>query len=849
MDELLRDFLTETCETIDRVDAELVRFEQDPGNDQILGAIFRLVHTIKGTCGFIGLSRLERLTHAAESAIGAFREGRPVTQEAVGQILATIDRIKLILHHLELKQCEPDGDDAELVRGLLASSGETDTHTVSSEPPPLPVLVEPFPTETMAELPPPVAGEASAATISARTIRVAVDTIERLMTTVSELVLTRNQLMDIARRQDDSDYKLPLQRLSTVTAELQESVMKTRMQPIAGLWQKLPRLVRDLSAELGKDIEIEFAGGETELDRQVLELIKDPLTHLVRNAADHGIETPEVRRLRGKPPRGTIRLSAHHEGGTISLEIEDDGRGLDIAGIRAKVLREGLASEAELDRMGEAMIARFIFHPGFSTARTVSHVSGRGVGMDVVRNNVEEIGGSVDLRWVPGQGTAFSIKIPLTLAIVAALIVESGGQRFAIPQTSVVELVRVRPGSDQRIEIINGRSLLRLRDKLLPIGHLGELLDLDPGGDARRGSKGFIVVMKVGRIHFGLAVQGVFHTEEIVVKPMSARLRQIGVFSGTTILGDGAVILILDPNGIASQIGHSAAVVADEHETPSAHELRGPKATPLLVFRAGGGDPKAVPLALVTRLEEVDVAAIEQVGGRRMLQYRGELIPIIPADPQVKLREAGIQPLLIITDGQLCMGLAVDDIVDIVEEPLEVSLTTDRPGLVGSAVVRGRATGVLDIGHFLPLAHPDWRRKSAGSSTGPARDQRPRALLVEASPFYRGLLVPMLDAAGYDVTEAVDRRQALGLLAEGGHYAIVACDLDGEDAAGLDLVETMAAQRGGPDTRAVGLSARPIASIIARARSLGFASVASKFDRHAIGEAVRAADPNYGAAA
>jgi two-component system chemotaxis sensor kinase CheA len=845
MDELLRDFLTETCETIDTVDAELVRFEQDPSNEQILGAIFRLVHTIKGTCGFIGLSRLERLTHAAESAIGAFREGRPVTQEAVGQILATIDRIKLILRHLELHETEPDGDDADLVQQLLAVSGEDpeerrpEAWSADDDLVPLaaPVLPDPIPAQD----------HEPAAAIASRTIRVAVDTIEQLMTTVSELVLTRNQLMDIARRDEDSEYKLPLQRLSAVTAELQESVMKTRMQPIAGLWQKLPRLVRDLSAELGKEIEIEFSGGETELDRQVLELIKDPLTHLVRNAADHGIETPEVRRLRGKPPRGTIRLSAHHEGGTITIEIADDGRGLDIGAIRAKVLREGLAGEPELERMDEGKIARFIFHPGFSTARAVSHVSGRGVGMDVVRSNVEEIGGTVGVHWTPGHGTAVSIKIPLTLAIVSALIVEAAGQRFAIPQMSVVELVRIRHGSDQRIETIHGRSVLRLRDKLLPVGHLDELLDLVAPDAPPRPTKGFIVVMKVGRTSFGLAVQSVFHTEEIVVKPMSARLRQIGVFSGTTILGDGTVILILDPNGVAAQIGQFAASVGEDHEATVPTEASGHKSTSLLVFKAGGGDPRALPLALVTRLEEVDIHAIERVGGRRMLQYRGELLPIVPADPEVRPTEAGVQPLLVITDGQMSMGLAVDEILDIVEEPLEISLSADRPGLLGSAVVRGRATGIIDVAHFLPLAHGG--RLPDASNPG-AEIRRPRALLIEGSPFYRALITPQLSASGFEVVEAADLRQALETCRADNRFDVLLCDLDRDgDEPGASAERVLAAMLAAGPVRAVALSARPGATAIARARAAGFDAVVSKFDRPALRDALLGSDPRVGVAA
>jgi two-component system, chemotaxis family, sensor kinase CheA len=889
MDDLLRDFLTETSETIDRVDAQLVLFEQDPDNQPILGQIFRLVHTIKGTCGFIGLSRLERLTHAAESVIGGFSEGRSVTAPAVSQILATIDRIKLILRGLEATGSEPQGDDADLIASLLALAGECDnghapepmidTDEILFGKPaavdlasPLPVSPHPAPARRAeaasapdrAGPPAPQAalGETSAGPAS-RSIRIGIETIEQLMTTVSELVLTRNQLMEIARRTEDQRFKLPLQRLSTVTAELQESVMKARMQPISGLWQKLPRLVRDLSSELGKDIDITFQGGETELDRQVLECIKDPLTHLVRNAADHGIEPADVRQAQGKSPRGTIRLCAYHEGGTITIEISDDGRGLDMAAIRNKVLREQLATEAEIERLGEAKLARFIFHPGFSTAHALSRVSGRGVGMDVVRSNIEEIGGTVDVSWKLGHGTVFSIKIPLTLAIVSALIVETRGQRFAIPQLSVVELVRTRPGSDHRVEVINGRSVLRLRDKLLPVGHLSDLLELsapsapEPQDQGPRGpalsppallaqslaaqslpaqirttgapaAKGFIVVVKVGRSQFGLAVQGVFHTEEIVVKPMSQRLRQIGVFSGTTILGDGNVILILDPNGLAASVG---AVQGSPYDTAEATKAKPDRdlaeTTPLLLFRAGQ-DTRAIPLSLVARLEEIDVGSIETVGERAMVQYRGELMPVIPADPRSGLQSEGIQPLLVISEGSRSMGLGVDEIVDIVEEPLEISLGAGQPGVVGSAVVRGRATAILDIAHFMLQAHPDWISSTRGKARADAG--RRRLLLVDGSPFFRGLLIPMLGAAGYDIVAAADLAQALEINAAAGPFDAVVCDVDAAPEQGLAAVQSLMRQ----GIQAVATSARPGALAIARARALGLASVASKFHREAL---------------
>jgi two-component system chemotaxis sensor kinase CheA len=479
-----------------------------------------------------------------------------------------------------------------------------------------------------------------------QSLRVPVDTLEHLMTMVSELVLTRNQLLEIVRRHEESEFKGPLQRLSNVTAQLQDGVMKTRMQPIGNAWQKLPRIVRDLSNDLGKKIELEMQGADTELDRQVLDLIKDPLTHMVRNSADHGLETPEQRRAAGKPEHGLIRLSAYHEGGYIIIRIADDGRGLDTERIKAKAVMHGLVSESDVEKLSETQIHKFIFAPGFSTATKITNVSGRGVGMDVVRNNIDQIGGTIDVKSVAGAGLSFTIKIPLTLAIVAALIVEAGGHRFAIPQLSVVELVRARGGGEHRIERIKDTRVLRLRDKLLPLVSLRRLFNLD--GEAAEIDGGFIVVTQVGSQSFGIVVDGVFHTEEIVVKPLSSKLRHISMFSGNTILGDGSVIMIIDPNGVAQAFGTN---VASQLAAAEASEVRSAvvagATTSLLVFRAGSMQPKAVPLSLITRLEEIDARKIELSNGRHMVQYRGHLMPLVSMGETVRVKGEGAQPLLV----------------------------------------------------------------------------------------------------------------------------------------------------------------------------------------------------------
>ena len=883
MDDLLQEFLIETNESLDVVDVELVRFEQEPNNAQILGNVFRLVHTIKGTCGFLGLPRLEALAHAAENLMSKFRDGMPVTGDAVTLVLFAIDRIKDILAGLEKNQREPEGTDTDLIRSLeemvlqtianaaaaksaaskAPKAGSFDpnrvSHTVGTlvrqtlerpllpgevsldelerafreTPGPVPAIGKPVAEPAAKSEPrkaekPAAEKDESEATVSSKSIRVSVDTLENLMTMVSELVLTRNQLLDIVRRHGESEFKVPLQRLSNVTAELQDGVMRTRMQPIGNAWQKLPRIVRGLTAELGKDIELEMHGSDTELDRQVLDRIKDPLTHMVRISADHGLESRADRIAAGKPEKGIIRLSAYHEGGHIIICLADDGRGLDTRRIRDKALASGLATEAELDKMSEQQIQKFIFTPGFSTAQTVSSVSGRGVGMDVVRSNIDQIGGSIDVQSVQGKGLSFTIKIPLTLAIISALIVESGGERFAIPQLSVVELVRVHAKSEHRIERIKDAAVLRLRNKLLPLTRLSSLLKLD--GDKAIPDKGFIVVTHVGAQTFGVVVDNVFHTEEIVVKPMSTKLRHIGMFSGNTILGDGSVIMIIDPNGVSQEIGASVASTAAAHTETEAEQRATAKTTSQLVLRAGSRQPKAVPLSLITRLEEIDCQKIELSNGRHMVQYRGQLMPLVQISEDAAIKREGAQSLLVFSDGNRSMGLVVDEIVDIVDDVLDIQVGSDRAGVLGSAVVRGQATEIIDVGHFLPLAYPDWFR---GQDLRVSQRER-TLLLVDDSAFFRNMLSPVLKAAGYEVTAVSSGQEALVMLQKGQRFDALVTDIDMPEMDGFALAEAVRGEQKFAEIPIIALSSSSSPESIERGRQVGFHDYVAKFDRQSL---------------
>jgi len=840
MDDLLSDFLTETHEGLSAVDEALLRLERAPDDAPTLAEVFRQVHTIKGTCGFLGLSRLEKVAHAGETILGLYRDGSlKVTPEGITLIFTAVDAIRKIVVGLEQNGQEPEGDDSAVIEALDAASRGESVALPKAPEVKTEAAVEAAPIAAAAPRTPEPLAEAvqTESAAAQQTIRVSVEVLEDLMTLVSELVLTRNQLMQLARVSSDSQISVPLQRLSHITSELQEGVMKTRMQPIGNAWAKLPRLVRDLANELGKKIDLEMRGADTELDRQVLELIKDPLTHMVRNSGDHGLEKPADRRAAGKPETGRILLNAYHQGGHIIIEIGDDGRGLPVDKIRAKVLAQGLATEAELAQMNEHDVLRFIFRPGFSTAQQITSVSGRGVGMDVVKTNIERIGGTIELRSKEGRGTTFTIKIPLTLAIVSALIVQAGGERFAIPQIGVVELVRVgdeHEGST-RIEMIKDAPVLRLRDRLLPLVSLSSLLRLReaPVG----GLKGYVVVMQVGANVFGIVVDRVFDTEEIVVKPVAPILRHITMFSGNTILGDGSVIMILDPNGVARGAGITAEGRAEDQQTVNVTAgIRSDSSTSLLLFRAGDQTPKAVPLGLVARLEDIPVERIEMSGGTPVVQYRGQLMPMVPIAGHWEAPESGRQAVLVFTEGQRSMGLMVDQILDVVEEPLVIQPGSDRLGYLGSAVISERVTDVIDTVYWLSHAGGDWFRGDRKSSSSA---QKPRLLLIDDSPFFRHLVVPALSAADFDVTAVESPAEALRLRDAGVEFEALISDIEMPEMDGLSFARNVRASGAWKRLPLVALSSRAEPEDVARGREAGFTDYVAKYDRDALLSSLR----------
>jgi two-component system chemotaxis sensor kinase CheA len=751
--EVVREFLVESYENLDRLDREFLTLEDNPSDQATLASIFRTIHTIKGTCGFLGFGKLESVTHVGENLLSRLRDGQlKLTPEITTALLALVDAVRTMLSAIETTQQEGDGDYTALISRLtslqsaavespaapapkslgqiLVDAGKitpqaaeqaVDRQTLGDPRRVGEILVEEGhvqPRDVLQAL--NAQSDARGAGLAESNIRVDVVLLDKLMNLVGELVLTRNQILQFRSQQKDSGFNTASQRLNLITSELQESVMKTRMQPIGNIWNKLPRVVRDLATACGKQIRVEMKGQGTELDKTIIEAIKDPLTHLVRNSADHGVERPAQRVAAGKPAEGCVSLRAFHEGGQVNIEISDDGAGIDPARVRQKAVQRQMISAEQAARMSDREVLQLIFLPGFSTAEKVTNVSGRGVGMDVVKTNIEKIGGIIDLQSQPGQGTKVRMKIPLTLAIIPALIVagkrEGGEECFAIPQVNLLELVRLSGtdgetqlgnGSGNVVEMVHGAPVFRLRGNLLPLVNLRNELDRQteaPCGEAQvDGSEGAnIVVLQAGDTQFGLVVDSIHDTEEIVVKPLDKQLKCMGVFAGATILGDGTVALILDVLGL----GQRANVLGEAREKPRREAISTAENNTrqtLLLFQTGSDERMAIPLSMVGRLEELETKRVEKSGGQEVIQYRGQIMPLIRLSQQLGLNsqqdqvEANTISVVVYSNHGCNVGLVVRNILDIVEDNVVIQRDLRRKGVLGSAVVQDRITDLLDV--------------------------------------------------------------------------------------------------------------------------------------------------------
>jgi two-component system chemotaxis sensor kinase CheA len=833
-DEDVREFLIESNENLANLDRRFVELEERPEDATLIADVFRTVHTIKGTSGFFGFDKLGAITHVAENILSQLRERqRELTPATASLILESVDAVKVILGNIEATGGEGDNAYPDL-RLRLEAAYRGDTATARK-----PVEVQPR------------SGASAPATsnLADSTIRVDVHLLDKLMNLVGELVLARNQLI-----QDTSTENPHLtgasQRLNLITSELQEGVMKMRMQPIGVVWNKLPRVVRDLAAECGKKIQIEMDGAETELDKTIIEAIKDPLTHIVRNSCDHGIELPELRLQRGKSSTGRILLRAYHEGGHVNIEIFDDGGGINAERVKAKARDKGLLRPEQLAQLSEREATQLIFLPGFSTAEKVTNISGRGVGMDVVKTNIEKIGGTVDVFNNPQTGMTVRIKIPLTLAIIPGLVVavegsvtESGDtsrrQRFVIPQANLLELVRIE-GEEKltQVQDVHGTAVYQHRGRLLPLAYLNRVLGLTTSAETRDVMN--IVVLQADDRQLGLVVDHISDTQEIVVKPLGKELKGLNCYVGATIMGDGKVALILDVAGIARLAGigprSREGAKADSGQAAAAQSPM----QRLLLFCAGRYRRLAAPLALVSRLEEFPASRVERASGRAVLHYRGQILPLVHLASALNgceidtYAEEGSILVVVFSNGFRSVGLVVDRILDIVEGAITVTRPSMTAGLLGSAVVADTLTDFIDLNALVRLAGDDWIDAAANPGVSAST-----VLLVEPSLAVREMLRSYLEMAGYRVSESAGLQDAVGKLLRGGIDVVVtALDLEPDD--GWELLETIRGNERLRKLPVIGLANGKGHRSSSRDEGPGFELIQSAADREGLCKAIGA---------
>jgi two-component system, chemotaxis family, sensor kinase CheA len=709
----LNAFLVEGYEILSQFEQDVLNLEKGSFDQKRLNQLYRGLHTIKGNCGFLPLPKLEAIAHAGETLLNTLRVNQQnVTSEVATALLQLTDAIRHTLHTIEATVTEGNQDYSSLIDTLIQLSQLTPVTTITLTTP-ASVLPTDDPVSTEASESLKVADAHFTAVLDSApesTIRVQVDLLDHMMNLVSELVLVRNRVLQLMPGINDPALNLTCQQINLITNELQDSVIRTRMQPISTLWRSLPRLVRETAIACNKDVALELDGSETELDRSLIAAIKDPLTHLVRNCIDHGIEPSDVRVARGKSAQGTLTLKAWQENGKVTLEIRDDGAGIDPAQIRARSQQIGLISATEADSLSDREVIDLIFLPGFSTTAEVTRLSGRGVGMDVVRRNLESVNGTIEIDSQLGHGTTFRLKIPLTLAIIPALLISTSGERFAIPQANVQELIRIE-GAEQikhRVETLLNVPVYRLRGQILPLLNLASVLRLESA--STDSDLLYFVVVAADEYRFGLIVDQIEDTQDIVVKPLSKQLKSLNLFAGVTVLGDGRAALILDAVGLAQHAG-----VQRQSMTGSATpEIKNHDDRQLILIVLGPQNTRlGICLTHATRLEMISRERIEQIGEQYVMQYRDRIASMIDLE---SIFTGAIRPLsaledvvpvvVILLDENRTIGLIVHQILDTVEESLVVTGAASRPGIQCYATVQGQITEMLDLDALVELSNP-----------------------------------------------------------------------------------------------------------------------------------------------
>lgn len=871
LDGPILEFLSEANDITQRISSAIQTLEKDATHAETIDALYREVHTLKGCAFLFDLQELGDVNHAMESVLDLVRD----------------QKLQLKAQHFDAFYKGLDLTEALLAR--LAESGTTDLRekvvdtigifnlmlrpVPNGAPTPVPdlqVLATVPATETLPSsthevkkmtAPTVKPTEAPALEIekdSGSTIRVPVPLLDKLMTLMGEMVLVRNQVIQYSNRTDDLEFLNLSQRLNVITGEIQGEMMKTRMQPIGNVLTKFSRLVRELSKDLGKKIELSLSGAETELDKTLLEAVKDPLTHIVRNSCDHGIESPNDRKQAGKPESGTISVKSFHEGGQVIIEISDDGKGLHRDKLLAKAIEKGILSEDKASQLSDQDILHLIFAPGFSTAAKVTNVSGRGVGMDVVRTNIEKIGGSVEIQSVAGQGTTMRLKIPLTLAIVPAMIVRCGQSYFAIPQLKLVELVRVeQSSSDNHIEYIQGNPVYRLRGQILPLVHIRKVLNLAVEAGAKADVAN-IVVLRSDNHCFGLIVDEIQDTADIVVKPLARFLKSIAVFSGATVLGDGSIALILDVAGIVKD-----HIQTDGHQkaTNTAEALGTQKRTvedlqDFLLLRTSAVAKHALLLGYVHRLEEFKRSNIEISGDQKLVRYRNSVLPLISLDsalgiqPQVVTETTGdgdVVSVVVIEKGGSMYGLEVKEILDVMTTETELDTTLAQTnGVIGNLVTDNEIVVVVDpykvLQNVMELESKSTKGDSvvihaAAVNLAPQAESQKRSsatkiLYVEDAIFFRRHVSKVLTGVGYEVVTANNGKEALDILAKASSsdFDLILSDIEMPQMNGFEFIEAIRQSKIWGHKPVIALSTRSDAKHIEKGLALGFNAYLEKMN-------------------
>ena len=882
-EEVLQLFVEESREHLAGIEDDLLAMESMDGLDEdLVNRVFRTLHTIKGGAGFFDLINLQNLAHSMENLLDLIRKDElDTTKYIVSSLLAGADTVASMVDNLDASNDYDISEHLAVFDGILkgetapeaaapaasdepAASAAEDQAVVEEEPAEAePVAEEVSPVaeqevaapEPQAEVSAPVApaakavaettkpdaaakaapAKAAASSSGDQSIRVHLSLLDRLMELAGELVLTRNALIQSVETGDPALLQPAAKKVDAITSQLQRAIMSTRMQTIDIVFSKFRRIVRDLSGQLGKQINLEILGEDVELDKTIIEALGDPLTHLVRNSIDHGLETPAQRKAAGKPPFGQLRLHAFHEAGQVVIEVSDNGAGIDPQRIAAKAIEKGMVSEEEIARMSEKDIVRLIFQPGFSTAEEVTDISGRGVGMDVVRQNLAKVGGVADIESVLGSGTTIRVKLPLTLAIIPSVLVGISTENFAIPQVNVVEMVGLAPDEIKgRVQHVGGVAMLRLRGELLPLIELSDFFGITQtyhdnetgnlsserrdrladrrendkpeeavanarGGLERREnaeSSVNIVIVAAGAFKYGIRVDELHESAEIVVKPLGRHFRGSNEFSGATILGDGTVALILDVDGVRMLSGASESQQAEsDMRTRETEETRDVDSCSILIIQHAEDEVYAVPLQLVARIERFSTSDLQDVGDRKAISYRGGILPLISLEGIISSQSLDVGGtefyVIVYTVGNEEIGLMASDIRDIVDYKDTIdNRTHKRAGIAGSMIVNGEILQFLDLYGILELDDPEWTEHLIGG----AEETDLTVLLVEDSPFFQSQMKKEIEAAGFIVLTADDGLLGLDMLSSHPEISMVLTDIEMPNMDGLEMVRAIKAK-------------------------------------------------------